>query len=100
MSATRSAFDSWEELIPLDRVAGPPFPADPLPSPFKEWALQSAEAIQVPVDLPAMLDLGLVGAIVSKVVQVRLPNGHPEPLNAWVLAALESGERKSAMYRE
>lgn len=97
---TPSMFDDWDPLIPLDRQHGPTFIAESLPSPFREWAAQCSEAIQVPVDLPAMLDIGLVGAAGAKKFQVQLPNGHREPINPWILVVLPSGERKSATYRE
>jgi replicative DNA helicase len=90
----------WEKVIPLDHLEGPAFPVEALPAPFLEWSKECAEAIQVPVDLPAMLDLSLVGAAASKKFQIVLPNGHVETPNLWVLAVLESGERKSATFRE
>ncbi len=51
-------------------------------------------------DVPAMLDIGLIGAACAKRFEVRLPGGHTEPVNPWILVSLDSGERKSSTYRE
>lgn len=93
-------FEPWDAPVPLESVDLPVFPVEALPSPFKEWCDQCAEAIQVPVDLPAMLNVGLVGSIGAKRFAVPLHNGHEEPLNVWPLVVLESGERKSSTFRE
>ncbi|MBN9523104.1 DUF3987 domain-containing protein, partial [bacterium] len=88
--------DPWPDPIPLSRpVAVPPFPAEVLPGWVRDWAAAVATEKQVPVDLPALLALGLVGAGLARKVVARPRPGFAEPVNLFVMPVLPPGERKS-----
>jgi hypothetical protein len=86
----------WEPPTPLDRALVPAFPLEVLPSPLREFVSATAEAIQVPADVPALLSLAAVAASVQRRYVVEVRDGYVEPLSLYVAVILESGERKSA----
>lgn len=91
----------WEEPVPLDGTTDlPAFPVEVLPSWLREWVTAEAEALQVPVDLPAMLALAVCAAAVAGRVAVRVRDGWVEPANLYVVVALPPGERKSAVFAD
>jgi hypothetical protein len=86
----------WEQPVPLDRPRLPSFPIDALPLCVRRWVESTTIALQVPVDLPAAMALGTLGAAVGGSVQVELrPPDWVEPINLWIAVVLPSGERKS-----
>jgi DNA polymerase-1 len=90
----------WPELIPLLTPLPdlPPFPADVLPGWLGDWAMATAEALQVPVDLPATLGLAVCSAgVAQKFVAVPRP-GWTEPINTYWLTALPPSDRKTQTF--
>ncbi|MBI4816658.1 MAG: DUF3987 domain-containing protein [Deltaproteobacteria bacterium] len=75
----------------------PEFPVEVLP----EWAARfveaSARALQVPSDLPGMLVLGVLAGACAKRFNVRVGQWL-EPVNLYLLVALDPGNRKSAAF--
>lgn len=72
----------------------PSFPLDALPGVVGDFVREVAESRQVPVDMPAVAALGvlaLCGAGQYRVVFV----GHSEPLNLYIVCAMDPGSRKS-----
>jgi replicative DNA helicase len=88
--------DEPEPPAPLDRPTLPCFPVDALPSQLREFVSAIAEAVQVPVDLPALLALAAVAACVQRRHVVEVCDDYREPLSLFALVVLGSGERKSA----
>lgn len=78
----------------------PPFPLDVLPWAFRQWVEAEATATQTPPDLAAMLALAVLAAAAAKRVRVVPTPGWVEPVNLYVVVALPSGERKSAVFRD
>src|SRR6185437_14138388 len=89
----------WTTPTAVVGAGTPPFPVDCLPPWLRAMVTATAEALQVPVDLPAMLSLALLGTALAKKVDVRVRQGYYVPLNAYVMVGMESGERKSPAYR-
>lgn len=92
--------EPWPELIPLLTPLPdlPPFPADVLPPWLGDWAAATAEALQVPVDLPATLGLAVCSAgVAQKFVAVPRP-GWTEPVNTYWLTALPPSDRKTQTF--
>jgi hypothetical protein len=63
-------------------------------------AEEIAATHQVPIDLAAILVLGVASAAAALHFRVHVGNTHTEPPNIYVAAALPSGDRKSAAFRE
>ncbi|MBS0338344.1 MAG: DUF3987 domain-containing protein, partial [Proteobacteria bacterium] len=87
----------WPDLIPLD---APPLPAlnpELLPSWLGDMARSVAVATETPPELAGAFGLAAVAAAVQRVYCVRPEPGYFEPLNVWLLCALEPGNRKTAV---
>ncbi len=97
----RSGAEEWQEPTPLEEHGPlPTFPTDQLTPTLREWALAVAEATQTPVDLAAALALATLSAAVQKKFEAVITPGWSEPLSTYWCAALDPGNRKSAVYSE
>jgi hypothetical protein len=93
--------EPWEPPVPLGAEhAVPPFPTDVLPPTLARWVEAEAVATQTPPDLAGMLALAVCAAGVAGKVRVKVRPGWAEPLNLFVVTALEVGERKSVVFRD
>lgn len=86
----------WPELVPLNGCTAPVIPEDLLPGWAGEYAREVARSIQVPYSLALAAVLGTASlAACSCVKCLHVGPGHDEPLNIYLLAPLDSGERKT-----
>jgi hypothetical protein len=91
--------EPWDDPLPLDtHPPVPPFPVELLPTWVSQYVASVAEATQTPADLAAMLSLAHIGATIASKIRVQIREGWSEPTNIYTVTALESGERKSAVY--
>jgi hypothetical protein len=91
----------WGEPVPLGTApAVPDFPGHVLPAWLAGWVAAEAEATQTPLALAGSLALAVAGAALAGKVRVRIRNGWVEPANLFVVTALPSGERKSAVFAD
>ncbi|HET7539679.1 MAG TPA: YfjI family protein [Polyangiaceae bacterium] len=90
--------DGWDEPAPFGALDAGSFPINALPSWARAWCEEEARALQVPVDLPAMLLLAVVSICISKKFVVRVKPGWHEPTNVYVVIALGVGEGKSPVF--
>jgi hypothetical protein len=97
-SARRSAEAEWAAPAPLAADL-PPFPVDRLPGWLRTFVLAEAKATQTPPDLAAMLVLAVVATAAAGRVKVSATADWTESLNLYLAPALESGNRKSAVFR-
>lgn len=88
--------DAWETPTPFMAHALPSFPLEALPSTLAGFVAEVAASTQVPVDMPAMLALAVVGAAGAGSCRVQVGQTHTEPLNTYVAVVMEPGSRKSA----
>jgi hypothetical protein len=86
-------------IIPLDDVTLSDFPVDAFPAPIGDMIDAVAAATETPVELAAMMGLATVAACCQNVFEVLADTGYSEPLCLWTVAALESGNRKTAVHR-
>lgn len=92
--------EAWPVVVPLDgRDLPPSFPVDALPRWLRAWATAQALALQVPVDMAAMLAVGTLAAVVQRVADVRIRLGWEVPTSMWIVVALPSADRKSPTFR-
>ena len=91
----------WVDPIPLGPVANTPeFPVEYLPLWVGDWVKALADALQCPLDLPAMLALAVLSLACAKKFRVRVRSGWDEPVNLYVAVALRPGESKSPAFAE
>jgi replicative DNA helicase len=99
-NSANTATPEWSPPIPLRHFDPPSFPAHVLPDWVRDFVEAEAVATQTPPDLAGMLVLAAVAAGVARHVEVVIKDGWSEPLNVYVAVVLESGTRKSAVFRD
>ena len=87
-------------VIPLDDVILPTFPVEAFPFPLGSMIDAVAKATETPVELAAMMGLATVAACCQRLFEISAAPGYSEPLNLWLVAALESGNRKTAVHQK
>jgi hypothetical protein len=97
---TENSDPVWEVPIPLTELPRPPFPTDIFPNWVRAYVEAVAAATQTPPDLAAMLVLAALAAACSKRVIVQITSDWSEPVNLFIVTAMASGERKSAVFQE
>ncbi len=109
-SVVRSAFskaphgvgpgsEPWPTLVRFGEPTSlPEFPQDALPEPFRSFVADVARTVQVPVDLPGMLVLGVASVAAARRFVVHVAGTHVEPVNLYIMALMPPGERKSAVF--
>src|SRR5262249_37662099 len=100
---TVSPETGWDPPRPLWNGPVPPrFPIDKaFPATLgliRDFVLGTAEELQVPLDLPAMLLLPVVGVSIAKNLEIEPRPGWREVPAMYTLPLLESGECKSATF--
>lgn len=86
-----------EAPVSLDSPKLPALPLAALPGWLGAMVEAVATATETPPELAALLGLAAVGAACQKTFTVRPEPGYFEPVNLWAVAALPSGNRKSAV---
>ncbi len=87
--------------IPLEALTVPEFPIDLLPVDWLRNTIVSiAHATETPIELPTLLSLSVIATAVQRRVVIEVESGYIEPTNIWVVAALDSGNRKTAVLKE
>ena len=85
----------WQQPVPFPKFVGPGFPVQALPSAIRGFVEELTVALQVPPDLPAGLALAAVSGAVTGRAQVAVKAGWLEPLNLYLVIAMDSGEKKT-----
>lgn len=76
------------------------FPTERLPEQMREYVHDLAIRKQVPVDLPALTMLGIIGAVAGPRFEIRRDTDWMQPLNIYTCCALLSGAGKSPVVDE
>lgn len=91
--------EPWHDPIPFDApILLPDFPLEALPPALGDFASEIAQTVQVPVDLPASLELAAAAATVARRYVVAVGRTHEEPTNLYVVGALDPGTRKTETF--
>lgn len=90
----------WPALVPLASAALPDFPVEALPEHVARFAESIAGHTETPVDLAGMLALAAMSAAIAGRAEVLVSLGHVECLSLYVVVAMRSGTRKSAVFSE
>jgi hypothetical protein len=96
-----NSVQGWKPLIEFTSgaLSGPEFPIDCLSDDLGAYVKHVAETVQVPVDMPAMLALGVLAAASAGRAEVAIGQTHTEPLNIYFALVAGSGERKDPAVR-
>src|SRR5262249_10497770 len=93
----RGVMADWAEPIPFKERVVTPLPPDVLPGFLGDMATAVARATETPLELAALLGIGIVSAAASRKVVLSPEPGYIEPLNIYTAVAMESGNRKTAV---
>jgi Protein of unknown function (DUF3987) len=88
----------WPALIPLAHAVPDPIPADSLPGWLGDMARAVSESTETPFDLAALLAIAVASSCIAAKAQISPEPGYVEPLNIYVCPAMESGNRKTAVF--
>jgi len=92
--------EPWTEPVPFGYGHQVPvFPAQRLPLWLHDYVMAMSTALQVPVDLPAMLVLAVLAAAAGGRCVVEIRQGWREPLNLYCAVAMPSGARKTPVFQ-
>ncbi len=93
--------DPWEVPTPLDDTERQAFPIEAMApfGPFGPFSLGLADFTQTPIDLAATTALGTLSAAAGGKFEVEIDPGYIEPVHLFILSLLQSGSRKSAVFR-
>lgn len=94
---------AWEPPLSFDTFQLPSFPLNAFPDrlcAISEFCARATESYQVPADVTPLLVLAVGATALAKRIEIRIQPDWIEPANIFVAVAMESGERKSAIFRE
>jgi len=92
---------TWDAPIPIGASANlPKFPVSALPVALAAYVQALAVSMQVPVDLPAMLVLGVLATAAAGKFELEIRSDWVEQLCLYLVVALPPGERKSPVFRD
>jgi hypothetical protein len=90
----------WEDPIPLQSRAVPAFQADWTPGALGDMAVAVANATETPLEMAVLLGLPVVSCCLAAKLEVDVEQGYAEPVVVFTAGAMESGNRKTAVYNE
>ncbi len=90
--------EGWPEIIPLASRTTDPLSVDCLPGWLGEMAQALAESTETPFEMSALLAMAVASACVAAKADVSPEPGYTEPLNLYTCPAMESGNRKTAVF--
>lgn len=95
-----SEASSWELPVTLNDKRLPNFPVGVFP----EWLEDFIQAVsiesQTPIDAPAFATLATISAVVNKKFEIHIRGDWKEYVNLYLTLALDSGNRKSAVFNQ
>ena len=88
----------WEAPVTFDKYPVPDFPVNIFNEPIRSMVEHVAESIQTPIDLPAVVGLGILSTCIQKKFEISPKLGWREPLNLYSVSLLPPSTRKSAVF--
>lgn len=89
--------DEWPDPIPLEGKTLPPIPIETFPTWLKDMIAHVAAATETPPELAAMMGLATLATTAQRTFEIEPEPGYREPVNLWTIAAMDSGNRKTAV---
>lgn len=90
--------DEWEKPVTFEKYPVPIFPLNVFNDPIKTMIKETAESLQTPVDLPAVIALGVLSTAFSKKFIIEPKTNWREPLNLYIASLLDPSSRKSPAF--
>ncbi|MGN6544424.1 MAG: YfjI family protein, partial [Aureliella sp.] len=90
--------ERWREPQPIEQPQVPEFPLEVLPEPLRSFVDATAEACQVPADLPGLLTLAMCSGAVARRIEIIAGRGWIEPINLYIACLLDPANRKSSVF--
>jgi hypothetical protein len=90
---------NFEAIVPLVESL-PEFPIDALPLVLSRFASELSVATQTPLDMAALLSLAACATAIAKRVEAQITSDWSEPANIYVMVGLDSGNRKSSVFKK
>lgn len=88
----------WPEVIPFKSHSTlPALDANALPDWLADYANALSESLETPPELAIGMTLAAASTCTARRLIVEAKQGYREPTNLWIVAALEPGNRKSAV---
>ncbi|MDB4396316.1 YfjI family protein [bacterium] len=82
--------------IPLERHSLSPIPPDTFRGWFGDMIHAVSTQLETPIELAGFLGLATVATSIQGKYSVQVENGYSEPLNIWMLVAMDPSNRKSS----
>ena len=95
--------DAWPDPEPVGIRAideRPPFPIETLPAWIADAAVELADSLQVPVDVPATIAIGALSALCSTRIKTKVKGSRwTESANLYLVLGMPPGSGKSPAYK-
>lgn len=88
----------WEEPVTFDKYPVPPFPVNIFNEPMRSMVKHVAESIQTPIDLPAVVGLGVLSTALQKKFNTSPNSSWCEKSNLYSVSLSDPSTRKSAAF--
>ena len=93
-----SRVEDWPEPMPFAHSVPDPIPHESVPEWLGEMARDTAAHTETPFDLSALLSVAIASACLAGKAVVSAEADYFEPLNLYTCPAMESGNRKTAVF--
>jgi hypothetical protein len=97
LKAAAQPIEDWPELVPLDAPNLPRLDMAHLPAWVGDYTRALAAATETPPELAAGMVLATCATAAARRLRMMVKPGYFEPCNLWIVVALPSGNRKSAV---
>lgn len=97
MSHSAHESEPWPELIPISGPEPAEMSIDDFPPVVGEIVQAVVNTLEVPVELPGMMALGVLATAAQKKFIIRCDGSYSEPMNLYLCPAMPPGERKTAV---
>jgi replicative DNA helicase len=98
LSAEKPAPRAWDQPIPFSGdFLRPECPVDILPEALRTFVVEVSRFTQTPVEMPFAMVLCAIATLAQRGAQIEIVDGYTEELCLYIMLAMRSGERKSAV---
>lgn len=90
----------WNPPLSLEGKSLLSWPTDVFPELVEEFVKELSRSTETPIELGAMITLGVAAVTAQKKYCIQIKPGYCEPTNLWALVVLPPASRKSRVYSE